>query len=83
MCEFFGRVSENASEFPEVEAVARSQSFFVAFSFSVAMKMPLAFAAMRATERHAPLVPCRSWTVTTCLSLVASRPQTLTLFFCR
>jgi hypothetical protein len=38
-----GRVRENASEFPDPAATARSQSFFVAFSFSVARKMPFAF----------------------------------------
>jgi hypothetical protein len=35
-----GRVRENAGEFPEPVATARSQSFFVAFSFRLALKMP-------------------------------------------
>src|SRR3954451_14390409 len=57
---FFGRLSENASEFPELAAVARSQSFFVAFRLSVAWKTPLAFDEMSATVRHFPVFPCRS-----------------------
>ena len=35
-----GTVSEKASELPEPVALARSQSFFVAFSLRVALKMP-------------------------------------------
>ena len=56
-----GTVSEKASELPEPVAVARSQSFFVAFSFRVALKMPYRFDRTSATVRHAPLLPCRRW----------------------
>ena len=44
MCGACGTVSEKASDLPEPGATARSQSFFDAFSFSVARKMPLLFA---------------------------------------
>jgi hypothetical protein len=49
--------SENASDFPEPGAIARSQSVFAVFSLTVARKIPKAFARTRATVRHAPLLP--------------------------
>ncbi len=52
-----GRVSEKASDFPEPGATARSQSFFVAFSFIVARKMPLLLATMLPTVRQFPPLP--------------------------
>lgn len=37
------RMSENASDFPEPGAIARSQSSVEAFSLTVALKMPYSF----------------------------------------
>src|SRR5262249_19533931 len=83
MCGARGRVSEKARDFPEPGATARSQSFFVAFSFIFARKMPLLLAATYPTVVQLWLLPCRSWIVTRASELVASRPQTLTADFPR
>ena len=57
---FFGRVSENASDVPEPDAVARTQSFFDAFSFMLARKIPCSLDVTNATVCHFPCLPCRS-----------------------
>jgi hypothetical protein len=71
-------VSEKASDLPEPLATARSQSFFVAFSLSVALKIRTVRPDVRHV-RHGAFLPWRRWTVTSCLSLVATRPQMLTV----
>src|SRR3954453_7134016 len=79
MCGACGTVSENGSDVPEPGAIARSQSVFLAWARTFARKIPWLFAPMYATVRQLPLLPCRSWTVTRALLLVASRPQMLTV----
>jgi hypothetical protein len=59
MCGSFGRLSEKARDSLEPVATARSQSFFVAFSFSLARKMPFAFDVIFATDRQLPPLPWR------------------------
>jgi hypothetical protein len=74
-----GTVREKASDSPEPGAVARSQSFRDAVKLRFARKMPSGLAVIDATVCHRPLLPCRSWIVTSLWLLVASRPQILTL----
>src|SRR5262252_6537726 len=76
---FFGRVSENASDVPEPVAIARTQGFLAAFRFMVARKIPCSLDETSATVCHFPRLPWRSSMFTSTRSLVASRPQTLTV----
>jgi hypothetical protein len=79
MWEACGTVSEKGIAFPEPGATARSQSVLAARTRNFARKIPRLFAPMYATVCQLPLFPCRSWTVTRILLLVATRPQTLTV----
>ena len=72
-------VSEKASEFPEPRrSLAASPSSSPSASASPGRSRSRS-SATSATVRHLPLLPWRSWIVTRSLSLVASRPQMLTV----